>query len=123
MKPDIFQQVGFDNEAFFKRDNLEQIRRDGYLENYLLSVAALVILRWADRQETEEEAIAEFEGRPFQRTLPHQLSWSHLKTLPAEELRYRLKESLHSARGAGVVAPTPRPAKICKKLTLFRASG
>jgi type I restriction enzyme M protein len=103
MKPNIFQQVGFDNEAI-ERTNLNRILRDGYLDDYLISVAALIILRWADRQETEEEAIAEFEGRPFQRTLPHQLSWSHLKTLPAEELRYRLRESLHYARGSSNVA-------------------
>ncbi len=104
MKPDIFQQSSLGNEAFFERANLNRILRDGYLEDYLLSIAALIILRWADRQEAEEEAIAEFEGRPFQRTLPHQLSWSHLKTLPAEELRYRLKDSLHYARGSGNVA-------------------
>ncbi|MBS1789702.1 MAG: N-6 DNA methylase [Acidobacteria bacterium] len=101
MKPDIFQQVGFNNEAYFERANLDRIRRDGYLENYLLSVAVLIILRWADRLETEEEAIAEFEGHSFQRTLPRHLSWSHWKNLSPEELRHRLRESLHSARDNG----------------------
>jgi type I restriction enzyme M protein len=106
MNPEIFQQSTFSDEAFFERNDLERIRRDGYLEDYLLSVAALIILRWADRQETEEEAIAEFEDRYFQRALPPHLSWSHLKTLPPEELRHRLNESLQSARGGGVVAET-----------------
>ena len=49
-------------------------------------VAVVVLLRWADYQEAEEEAMAEFEERPWQPILPPRLSWRAWFGLPASEL-------------------------------------
>ncbi len=57
---------------------------------YLLST--LILLRWADFREAEDEAIAGFEDKPFAPVLDasfHWRSWSHLS---GEELRQRLDD-------------------------------
>lgn len=39
--------------------------------------AAFLLLRWADLQEAEQEAMAVFEDRPYQPLLPQALQWRH----------------------------------------------
>ena len=96
MNLDFLQrQENADNEVIFERSKLARMRRDGYLNEYLLTMAALIILRWVDRLETEEEAIAEFEGEPYTRTNPPELSYSYWKNLPPPEIPYHLSRALH----------------------------
>lgn len=60
---------------------LELAKRQGsgdLLRDALAPFAFFVLLRWVERQEKEEEAIALFEDRDYERVLPERLSWSSL---------------------------------------------
>ena len=39
--------------------------------------AAFLLLRWADLQDAEQEAMAVFEDRTYEPLLPEQLQWRH----------------------------------------------
>ena len=55
---------------------------------------ATVLLRWADYQEAEEQAMAEFEDRQWHSVLPPKLRWGVWFRLPAAELRRILFDEL-----------------------------
>jgi hypothetical protein len=49
----------------------------------LFSLATLIFLRWADFEDAEREAIAGFEGTPYEPVLPskyHWRTWCHLRS-------------------------------------------
>jgi type I restriction enzyme M protein len=68
---------------------LEHARRAGsgdLLKDALAPFAFFVLLRWAEGQETEEQAIALFDEQPFEPLLPSHLRWSSLVQLDPSEL-------------------------------------
>lgn len=56
------------------------------LKDTLAPFAFFVLLRWVERQEREEEAIALFDERPYEPLLAPRLSWSNLTALDPTEL-------------------------------------
>jgi type I restriction enzyme M protein len=56
------------------------------LRDALAPFAFFVLLRWVERQEKEEEAIALFEDRDYEPVLPERLSWSSLTQLDESDL-------------------------------------
>lgn len=67
--------------------------------------AAFLLLRWADLQEVEQEAMAAFEDRPYQPLLPQALQWRHWARLDhpktiADRL-LKLADYVGSLRGDG----------------------
>jgi type I restriction enzyme M protein len=68
--------------------------------------AAFLLLRWADHAEVEQEAMAIFDGRPFQYLLPAPLQWRRLaQSKDPSEIAERLRElerRLEALRGDGI---------------------
>lgn len=60
---------------------------------YLTALAAFVLLKHADVQEREDEAIAGFDATPYSPQLPQQVSWPFIASIPADELAHVLAET------------------------------
>lgn len=56
--------------------------------------AAFLLLRWADYQEAEQEAMAAFEERSFQPVLPARLHWRHWHDLKSPEMGCLIAQEL-----------------------------
>jgi type I restriction enzyme M protein len=84
---------------------LARMRHEGHLESFVTSVAAFIILRWAERLEIEAEAVAASEGRAYKRLAPAEMSWSSFKSMSPpdllEFLRHGLWPHLESLSGEG----------------------
>lgn len=68
---------------------LDYARRHGsgdLLKDALAPFTFFVLLRWVERQEREEQAVALFDERPYEPLLPPQLDWSNLAALDPTEL-------------------------------------
>ena len=66
--------------------------------------AAFLLLRWADLQDAEQEAMAAFEDRTYQPLLPESLQWRHWVLLDhpraiADRLQELLDRKLRSVSG------------------------
>lgn len=68
--------------------SFERISRE-----YLTALAAFVLLKHADVQEREGEAIAGFDATPYSPQLPPQVSWPFIASIPADELAHVLAET------------------------------
>ena len=64
------------------------------LPNMLAALAGLIILRWADHYEAEQEAIASFEDSEHEPSLPKVLRWNQWSRLRGAELREFLESRL-----------------------------
>src|SRR5437763_1271078 len=76
---------------------LDYARRKGsgdLLKDALAPFAFLVLLRWIERQEKEEQAIALFDERPYEPLLPSRLTWSNLAQLDPSELFHVIHNDL-----------------------------
>ena len=51
------------------------LRKDMSSPEMVVALAAMIFLRWADFQDAEQEAIAAFEGEPYEPVLPPQYHW------------------------------------------------
>jgi type I restriction enzyme M protein len=61
---------------------------------------AFLLLRWADLQDAEQEAMAVFEDRTYQPLLPEPLQWRHWTELATpQEMKDRLRQLEHGIRG------------------------
>ena len=70
------------------RKLLDLLAQDGLEEHYIsLALAGLIYLRWADFQESEQEAIAVFDDTDYQPVMPASLHWRSWQSLPPTELR------------------------------------
>jgi type I restriction enzyme M protein len=66
---------------------VDRLRSSGLSSRYLRDVFTVaVLLRWADYQEAEEEAMAEFEDRQWRSVLPPRLRWGVWFRLPPSEV-------------------------------------
>jgi type I restriction enzyme M protein len=77
---------------------LDQLRDRGMtnrpVESLLAPLAALLLLKWAEHRETEQEAIAAFEGVEYRAALKTRLRWSSWHYLPGEQLQGFLRSDL-----------------------------
>jgi type I restriction enzyme M protein len=64
---------------------------------FIEAFATLIVLRWADFQEAEQEAIAAFDDTNYEPVLPASLHWRTWHQLPMGELWPFLTEQLSSA--------------------------
>jgi type I restriction enzyme M protein len=75
--------------------------------------AAFLLLRWADLQDAEQEAMAVFEDRPYQPLLPEPLQWRHWAHLDDP---YAIADRLHDltryVRGFRGDSPPPIAAYL-----------
>jgi type I restriction enzyme M protein len=72
---------------------LSSARSTGQSNSLIRDVfAAFLLLRWADLQDAEQEAMAVFEDRAYQPLLPEPLQWRHWATL---ESPHAIAERLH----------------------------
>ena len=51
------------------------------LQDVVASVAFFFLLRWAEHQERQEAAVAEFEGREFSPQIPSELGWQRIREI------------------------------------------
>ena len=77
--------------------NVARSKSRDYLNDVLVPVAAFVVLRWAERQEIEAEAVASFDDYPIKRILTQDLAWSAWSELDPSQLRQFLSERLWPA--------------------------
>src|SRR3989442_1740846 len=62
--------------------------------------AAFLLLRWADLQDAEQEAMAVFDDRSYQPLLPSLLQWRHWAELAdSQEMSERLHQLAYEIRG------------------------
>jgi type I restriction enzyme M protein len=80
----VIERNPFREETRRLVDRLRSMGLSGSHLRDLFTVA--VLLRWADYQEAEEEAMAEFEDRQWHSVLPPRLRWRIWFRLPAPEL-------------------------------------
>jgi type I restriction enzyme M protein len=88
--------------------SMEELRRQGRwmkglefdFETVVL-VAVLLYLRWADHEESEQEARATFDERPFEPALPKALRWATWRGRRGRELKSFLSEELPHALARG----------------------
>lgn len=85
---------------------LRSIGLPGGLVRELFSV--LLLLRWADYQEAEDEAMAVFDDRKPNPVLPHALRWRHWCNLPPEKIKRILGDEL-SVFVAGLRSTSEKP--------------
>ncbi len=80
---------------------MERQRASGALSGYELVqvLAVLIFLRWADFQEAELEAIAEYDETDYEKALPASLHWRTWHQLSPDELHHYFTERLPAALG------------------------
>jgi type I restriction enzyme M protein len=87
----------------------------------LAPLAALLVLRWADLQEADQEAIAAFDGTPFAPSLAPGSRWrdfSDLRDAPlAQALTTRVLPALDATRDAGSGALVRRVSSVLQTVT------
>jgi hypothetical protein len=72
--------------ALADRFRSQGIAADKVARDYLLTLASLVLLRNADAEDTEREAIASFDGVSFTRQVPAELAWGQIADCSPERL-------------------------------------
>jgi len=107
------------NRKPLSKDKLQMYMRASSHAISREAIASLLLLRWIDYSEAEREAIAIFEGAPFNSILPSNLQWRDLCRLDfsdADQLTKRL-----SALGEHLTgqcdSSEPRPAAWLRRLS------
>lgn len=88
-------------------DILDQTRGQMSSSQYgeiLAPLAALLFLRWAGKFESEQEAIAAFDGTDYEPTLPDGLRWEALQMADPQDLGRVLRQSSPRSEQQNVVA-------------------
>lgn len=79
-------------------DSLWRLREGGHHDAELgVALAALIFLRWADFQESEQEAMASFDDTDYTSVLPFSLHWRSWQELSPGDLYSFLGKQLPSA--------------------------
>lgn len=88
-------------------------------------MAAFLFLRWIDWYDTEQEAIAAFEEKEYQPTLPWHIRWNVLKDLSPDDLKHFYENRLIPTLGKGGNTPhaqnLARIGEVLHKYKLFES--